>query len=281
MHPNSPTWRSEYPHVLSHSHTTLHFQSPLADKTRCALQQLIEQAPSAKRVSAPLACSESGLFTKREQLDSLKKKWRVQRGNPRSKGLYDWTIEELINTREATRRGARVAGLVGFGYSRSKFGLVQDLYLITEFLDAHDDGLSKVRNDPSAVHRVIEAAFELLHDLHQRGISHMDLWAANVMLPRDDTRQPLAIDLENSFCVPTAFFSETLGFQLGFLYLREIYRYITEADFDACVDQALQRYFPAIDRPAFDRVYAIAKHEDIGRLERREIFLKGTVPNAG
>ncbi|WP_322361931.1 hypothetical protein [Pseudomonas sp. Teo4] len=62
-------------------------------------------APSAKRVSAPLDCNVSALFTKREQLDSLKKKWRVQRGNPKRNGMYDWAVEELINTREAARRG--------------------------------------------------------------------------------------------------------------------------------------------------------------------------------
>ncbi|MEK2611978.1 hypothetical protein WLF18_23085 [Pseudomonas shirazensis] len=105
----------------------------------------------------------------------------------------------------------------------------------------------------------------------------MDLWAGNVMLCDSQAGAPVAIDLENSFFVPSAFASETLGFQFGFLYLREIYRYITEAKYDAWVDIALSNFAPEIDKAAFRRVYEYAKHEHIGRLDRREIFLTGQV----
>ncbi|MBC3476334.1 MULTISPECIES: lipopolysaccharide kinase InaA family protein [Pseudomonas] len=272
---NTYSWQSEFPHVFKHCRTTLRFQRPLPPHTHQAFAQLIEQPPSAKRVSAPLDCDVSALFTKREQLDSLKKKWRVQRGNPKRNGMYDWAVEELINTREAARRGARVPELIGYGYSRSKLGLIQDFFLITRLLTGHVDGLSKVREAPETVGNVILATFELLHALHAQGITHMDLWAANVMLPTQGEAQ--AIDLENSFFVPTAHLAETLGFQFGFFYYREIYRYITEADYDALVAQALAQYFPTVDRSAVERVYAVAKHENIGRLERREIFTNGTL----
>lgn len=272
---DSQIWQNEYPHTLRHRDTTLHLQAPIAPHTRQAFERLIEQSASAKRVSAPLACSRSMLFTKREKLDSLKKKLRMQRGRPKRNGMYDWSLEELINTREAARRGARVPKLVGYGYSRSRLGLMQDFFLITELLSGHEDGLAKVRKKPEAVHRVIAAAFELLHALHCQGVTHMDLWAANVMLPEDGQAQ--AIDLENSFSGPTVYPSETLGFQFGFFYYREIYRYITEADYDAAVECALAEYFPDVQRAAFNRVYALAKHEEIGRLERREIFTSGVL----
>ncbi|WAB99449.1 hypothetical protein OSW16_07310 [Pseudomonas putida] len=272
---DSQIWQNEYPHTLRHRSTTLHLQAPIAVHTRLAFERLIEQTASSKRVSAPLQCTQSLLFTKREKLDSLKKKLRMQRGQPKRNGMYDWSLEELINTREAARRGARVPRLVGYGYSRSRFGLMQDFFLITELLSGHEDGLATVRQNPEAVHRVIAAAFELLHALHCQGVTHMDLWAANVMLPEQGKAQ--AIDLENSFSGPTAYMSETLGFQFGFFYYREIYRYITEADYDAAVECALAEYFPDVQRAAFNRVYALAKHEEIGRLERREIFTSGVV----
>nr|WP_240158532.1 MULTISPECIES: lipopolysaccharide kinase InaA family protein [unclassified Pantoea] len=189
--------------------------------------------------------------------------------------MYDWSLEELINTHEAARRGARVPALKGFGYRRSKLGLMQDFILITELLTGHVDGMSTVRQAPESVHHVIRATFELLHALHAQGITHMDLWAANVMLPKRGEAQ--AIDLENSFSEPTDYLSETLGFQFGFFYFREIYRYITEADYDAAVECALAEYFPDVQRAAFNRVYALAKHEEIGRLKRREIFTSGVL----
>lgn len=235
----------------------------------------IAQNANAKRISAPLACAQSQLFTKREKLDSLKKKLRMQRGRPKRNGMYDWTLEELINTREAARRGARVPRLVGYGYSRSKIGLMQDFFLITELLSDHEDGAARIRRAPEAVHQVIEASFELLHDLHCQGLTHMDLWAANVMLPKQGKAQ--AIDLENSFSEPGDFFSETLGFQFGFFYFREIYRYITEADYDAAVECALAKYFPDVEHAAFNRVYALAKHQEVGRMERRKIFTRGVL----
>ncbi len=105
--------------------------------------------------------------------------------------------------------------MVGYGYSRSRFGLMQDFFLITELLIGHEDGLARIRKAPDAVHQVIEAAFELLYALHCQGITHMDLWAANVMLPKQGKAQ--AIDLENSFSEPSNFFSETLGFSSAFL----------------------------------------------------------------
>ncbi|ORL66228.1 lipopolysaccharide kinase InaA family protein [Pseudomonas putida] len=274
---NTPEWSNDFPHVVKHQRTTLHFKAPLRPHTRHALERLIDQASRSKRISTPLDCPERAFFTKREKLDSLKKKWRVQRGRPKRNGMFDWPIEELINTQEASRRGARVPPLVGYGYSRSKLGLVQDLFLITQHLDEYHDGLAILRQSPEAIDNIIRAAFELLHALHSLGITHMDLWAANIMLPTQPDAQPQAIDLENSFHVPTDFLGETLGFQFGFFYFREVYRYITEADYDTQVEQALSHYFPHIDREAFERVYRIAKHQDIGRLERRDIFLTGTV----
>ncbi len=66
-------WQNEYPHVVRYRDATLHFQTVLPSHTRQAIEQLVEQTPTAKRVSAPLPCSASKLFAKREKLDSLKK----------------------------------------------------------------------------------------------------------------------------------------------------------------------------------------------------------------
>lgn len=61
---------------------------------------------------------------------------------------------------------------------------------------------------------------------------------------------------------------------MGHFYFHEIYRYITESNYDALVEQALADY-PQVNRQLFYRVYQICKHHNIGRLERRDIFLKG------
>lgn len=267
-------WAKDFPYTLKHHRATLHLNAELPSHSQHALEQLIERPLLAKRVSAALDCCKSALFAKREQLDSLKKKLRIQRGTPKRSGMYDWNIEELINTREAHKRGARVPGVVGYGYTRSRLGLVEDVFLITQLLTGHIDGLSLIQRNPPAVRELVRSAFELLLSLHNQGIVHMDLWAANVMLPENGGGFAQAIDLENSFNAPSAYFSETLGFQFGFFYRREVYRYITEADYDAMVEGTLADY-PQLEREAFNRVFAISKHQDVGRLERRDIYLKG------
>jgi len=67
-------WQNEYPHVVRYRDATLHFQTALPHHTQQAIEQLVALTPTAKRVSAPLPCSASKLFAKREKLDSLKKK---------------------------------------------------------------------------------------------------------------------------------------------------------------------------------------------------------------
>lgn len=267
-------WAKEFPHTLKHRRATLHFKTLLPIHARLAIEQLIEQRHATKRVSAPLEYPQSSLFAKSEQLVSLKQKLRIELGNPRRNGMYDWAIEELINTVEAHGRGARVAGLVGFGYSRSSLGLMDHFFLITQLLTNHVDGLSWIRAHPQAVEQFIESAFELLFSLHAKDVVHMDLWAANIMLPQDGRGAALAVDLENSFSTSSPFFSETLGFQMGLFYFHEIYRYITEANYDALVERALGKY-PQVNRQLFYKVYQISKHHNVGRLERRQIFLKG------
>lgn len=60
-------------------------------------------------------------------------------------------------------------------------------------------------------------------------------------------------------------------FQFGFFYHREIYRFITEARYDALVYAALKAY-PAVDKSRFAKVYEESKHQHIGRKERRGVF---------
>ncbi|MGH8380624.1 lipopolysaccharide kinase InaA family protein [Pseudomonas sp.] len=265
---------NEFSYTLNHRRSTLHFKTPPATFTTQALQRLVEQKRSAKRVSAPLDCPQSALFAKRQQLDSLKKKLRVAFGSVKRQDLNDWVIEELVNTAEAHKRGARVAPLIGFGYSRGRLGLMDDFFIITELFTGHTDGWQWVNANPKQVETLIASAFELLRSLHQQGISHMDLWAANVMVPDEFPGPAKAIDLENCFCRPTAFINETLGFQFGYFYFRGIYRFITEARYDELVDAALTHY-PDVDRERFKHCYQLSKHEHVGRKDRRAVFLEG------
>ncbi|WP_282361964.1 lipopolysaccharide kinase InaA family protein [Pseudomonas sp. PS01300] len=268
-----------FPYTLKHQRSTLHLKTPVSASTTEAFTQLLSQKRQAKRVSAPLPTGEQLLFAKRQVLETLPKKIRFARGTRKRCGMFDWPIEELINTAEAHRRGASVPGVVGYGYTKSRFGLMDDFFIITELLQNYTDGYQWILARPEEVERVIAAAFELMYSLNSSGIYHMDLWAANMMMCNEGVGATYAIDLENCFAQKNEFLSETLGFQFGFFFLREVNGFFDEARYDAKVELALKQY-AGIDRERFRRVYQVTKHQHVGRKERREVFLRGVVPLA-
>ncbi len=265
----------DYPFPVQFQNTTLFLREAPDAPALAALQQLISGRKNAshKRFSRPFCAGSSALFAKIQPLNTLKARLRVTWHKAHSDGRYDWPIEELLNTAEANRRGAGVPPLVGFGHTKSKLGLTREVFLLTELLDDLVDGNVWLKNHPDDVGQFIATAFELLGSLSAKDITHMDFWAANVMISPDGT-SARAIDLENGFPYRSRFFSETLGFQMGFFYYREIHKFITERHYDALVEQFIATQGP-FDRARFDAVYQLAKHEKVGRKERRDVFLNG------
>ncbi|MGY4531292.1 hypothetical protein ACVW0Y_000395 [Pseudomonas sp. TE3786] len=265
----------DYPFPLQFQNTTLFLRHAPDAGVLTALRQLIDGRKNAKRrrFSSPLAAGTQGLFAKIEQLDTFKTKLRVTWHKSYRDGRYEWPIEELLNTAEANRRGAHVPPLVGYGHTKSGLGLTREVFLLTELLDDLVDGKLWLKQHPDEVGQFIATAFTLLDSLLAKNITHMDFWAANLMISPDGS-SARAIDLENGFSRRSEFFSETLGFQMGFFYYREIHKFITERHYDALVEQFIATQGP-FDRARFEAVYQLAKHEKVGRKERRDVFLSG------
>lgn len=273
---SSKTLQQDYPFTFCLLSTTLHLREKPSTEASLALEQLIHARHEQRltRASAPLASGETPLFAKVQPLDTFKAKVRVTFGKPLRNGRFDWPLEELMNTIEAQRRGAQMSHLEGFGCTRDRLGLVQEYFIITHLLDEHIDGTQWLRNNPDNVEGFIRDAFGLLRSLAQKNITHMDFWAGNIMVSPE---KPLkAIDFENCFADSTPHLSETLGFQLGFFYRRDIYKLITEARYDALVEEYLEQQ-PGICAEKFNQVYQASKHEYVGRKQRREVFLKGNL----
>jgi hypothetical protein len=269
---------AQFPHTLKFMSSTLFLRAAPTKAVRVALETLIKSRLRAgfKRVSAPLQGQEDLIFAKTQPLPSLRSRMRATFGCVKRDGLYDWPVEEVLNTLEAHHRGANVAPMAGFGYSKSKVGLTQEYFILTKMLDEHIDGMNWVENSPEQVETFIQLSFRLLHSLNAKGLTHMDFWASNVMVNLRPEDAPCAIDLENCFQRATPYTSETLAFQFGFFYRRGIYRFITEARYDELVQQELLAY-GALDGAKFAAIYQLSKHEVISRKARRQIFMSGTV----
>lgn len=268
----------QFPHTFKYLDAIFFLANSPSDAKRRALRNLIKARRNSglERVSAPLAGLADELFAKAQPLGSLKARLRVTLGRAKRNGMFDWPVEEVRNTHEAQQRGAPIAPLAGFGYSKSALGLTQEYFIFTELLNEHVNGISWLEAAPDEATTFIRLSFRLLRALHDKGITHMDFWASNIMVNLSSEDSPKAIDLENCFPETSHYFSQTLAFQFGFFYQRGIYRFITEANYDQLVAQELAAY-SKVDTEAFERIYRLSKHERIGRKDRREIFWKGTV----
>ncbi|WP_032831350.1 lipopolysaccharide kinase InaA family protein [Pseudomonas sp. GM78] len=271
-------FRLDFPCIVKSARSTLYLKHPPSASTSQALFGLIHNRrhTKVKRVSTPVVCSDAHLFAKAQVVDSIKAKIRITLGKPQRDGRFDWPVEELLNTVEACKRGADVPALMGYGFKKSRLGIIEEFFIITRLLDQHIDGLQWLERNPDEVDTLIKKSFAALGALHERRITHMDLWAANLMLDEQSSQPAKAIDLENCFHTPPQYPSETLGFQFGFLYHREIYRFITEARYDELAAKAIEAY-KHLDPEKFKTFYQAGKHEKIGRKERRRIFLEGVL----
>lgn len=263
-----------YPHRITHGRTVCYFRD-LPDAPVMAGMQAWLSQPLQTRVSAEQVPGDGlSLFGKRVRVGKLSKRIRSTRGLPKRDGTYDWLVEEMINTAEANVRGARVPELVGYGYTRSSLGLVTEQFLVTRMLQGYVDGAQWLRTHPGSVHELIATLFAMLKALYDKGISHMDLWAGNLMIADDPSEPAMVIDLENCFTTPPQHLPELLALQMSLPYRCSLYAYITEADYDRLVYETLWTYGD-IDLGRFAPLYAQAKHQRITNEARRPIFTKG------
>lgn len=270
------TVRSAFPLCHQVAKATLYFSQLPGASILDAIGKLIEPhyRDRPNRVSQPVGDDACKFFMKVQRVETLPKKYRITLGRPKRSGRFDWPIEELLNTIIAAERGVETARIVGFGVIKPRFGIVQEFVLLTEFLDGHMNGLQWLQQHPERVVEFIKGCLNLIVDMRNRGLTHLDLWVANVMVPEKQWTTLRVIDMENVFTRPSGFNSETLGFQLGFLYCKEMSHFIDEALYDSLVSDFL-RECVEVDDAAFERIYTASKHNKFSHKKRRKIFLEG------
>lgn len=272
-------YKMEFSHRVQQGDLTLFLQDDSAADILLPIAELVDQRTSQsmrRSVSGCLSGAVSRLFVKTVEIDSLPSRVRVTYGLQRRAGGYDWPVAELMNTVEAFQRGVPVPRLRGFGYRRRGARMVKELFLISDMLDGYVDGRQWLSHPHLQIDPFLRSAFALFRDMHDKQVSHLDLWVGNIMLHPQNPGELKVVDLENCYIGQPVHFPEVLGFQLGFLYFRMVKQYITEARYDQLVEEALQAY-PDIDRQRFECVYQLCKHHQTSRKGRRKLLLNGTL----
>lgn len=270
------TVRSAFPVRHRVAQATLNFSQQPEPQLLHAIAEVIKPTDKARpnRIKGVLASGDKKFFIKVQRVEALPKKLRIAFGRPKRSGRYDWPVEELLNSYIAAERGAETARVVAFGVVTARFGVVQDYVFLTEFLDDHLNGLQWLERNPERAPDLVKACMKLIMDMHGLRLTHLDLWIANVMVPEQTLNSLRVIDLENVFTRQSDFNADTLGFQLGFLYRKELYRFIDEQAYDGLVAEFLAEQ-SHVDRAAFQRTYSVSKHNKLSHKRRRSIFLEG------
>lgn len=270
-------YKTEYSHRVYQGDLCLHLQDDSAADILPPIAQLVDmraREPLRRSVARCLSGVRSRLFVKSVEIDSLPSRLRATLGLRRRDGGHIWPVAELLNSVEAFRRGAPVPRVVGFGYRRRGVRLVRELFLVSEMLDGHVNGLDWLQTPGADVEALLRQSFVLFRQLHEQEIFHLDLWLANIMLDPACPERLKVVDLENCHIGATPFLAEALGFQFGFFYFRFVHQHIDEERYDQLVDDALQAYGD-IDRERFARIYQAIKHRPINRKKRRGLVLQG------
>lgn len=270
-------YQQDFPHTVGCGDLTLHLDDEGAADILEPIAALLAQRDSGtlrRSISGCMNGERSRLFVKTVELESLPSRWRVTLGRQRRIGGYDWPIAELMNSVDAWRQAAPVARLRGFGYRRQGLRPVRELFLISDMLDGHVDGKFWLTQPQMQIVPFLHGAFALIRELHEKRVCHLDLWAGNIMLDPQRLHAMKVVDLENCYIGHPPFWSEALGFQFAFLYLRLVQEHIDEDSYDQLVAAALEDY-PGLDRAAFERVYSVCKHQQISRKKRRDLLLLG------
>jgi tRNA A-37 threonylcarbamoyl transferase component Bud32 len=219
------------------------------------------------------------LFLKSSAMESWKSRIRMTLGLERKRkhgGGYDWAVEELFNTLHANQQGIPTAQVLGFGYRRHPLGWIDEFFLLSEQLENHINGQEWLRRSDCAPSEFVGRALQLIVHLHQKGLIHLDPWAANFMVNPADPQDLRIIDLENCIRQPAIHLQETLAIQFGILFRRETSIHISEESFDQQVMRVLAEQGLPYDK-RFHDAYQVAKHQKIARKARRKTPQLGAV----
>ncbi|WP_404438359.1 hypothetical protein [Stutzerimonas chloritidismutans] len=274
------TLAKEFPFICNTQRLTLHTSFGHSKALTQQIYETIRKRSNRKqRVKTKLSVDSNSLFLKSSAIDSWKSKVRITLGIQRAKkngSGYDWPLEELLNTIDASKLNIPSASIRGFGYIRHKLGWITEFFLLTEHLSSHIDGegwLASEGNDPKDL---ISRALSLLLQLHKSNFIHLDPWVANFMVDPHNLNDIRIVDLENCILAPTRYFQETIGMQFGILYRRTVCDYVTEEYFDELVKHAVSSHNISCD-DRFWSSYTTSKREKIARKSRRKTPLTGKI----
>ena len=195
--------------------------------------------------------------------------FKITLGLKKSYG-YPGLTNEFINSFAVNQKVNFIPQVLGFGYRRNKFGLVEEEYILFDFIENCrdvDEYLKSEDYDNFQLLTIISDAFCALVDA---GFVHLSPHTRNFMLPRDLSACWM-IDVET--CALQVYSREAaLGFFYGVFYRNWGYEYFSSDAFDQYVNKQAVHKHQVQDVDYFIGVYRLFRDEKISRKQRYAYF---------
>ncbi|WP_158296269.1 AarF/UbiB family protein [Stutzerimonas nosocomialis] len=198
------------------------------------------------------------------------KHWKVRLkkhlGLPGQRGHY-CLINEFINLGRPEVQGLAPT-LHGLGWKSG--GLLQDVYLIVEYLEGAQTLDEVLQRDPGKAEQVLVDVLQLFQRMLGQGFVHMDPHPKNIMLMPDGTLK--FIDFECcAFGIEDK--AATLGFLLGYFYHYWFQRFLSQEHYDRICLAFMEREYPDQLGGSFRLIYARFRDEKVSRKVRYAMLM--------
>lgn len=205
------------------------------------------------------------------------KHWKVRLrkhlGLPGQRGHY-CLINELINLSRPEVAGLAPA-LQGFGWKSG--GLLEDVYLIVEYLEGAETLDEVLIQSPGKAEQVLLDVLQLFKRMLAQGFVHMNPHPKNIMLMPDGSLK--FIDFECcAFGVDDM--SATLGFLLGYFYHYWFQRFLCLERYNHVCLSFMERNYPNHAGEKFWRIYCRFRDEKVSRKARYAMLMSSKACSA-
>ncbi|MBZ0332623.1 hypothetical protein [Marinobacter sp. AL4B] len=156
-------------------------------------------------------------------------------------GRYEWATAE-IHTALQMQGKPYIPKLYAYGWSKTRFGLPDRIFSITEFL-SETKSVEEIARDEESSEIALRLALDTFRQAIDDGLLHLDPWAGNCLIS-DDQKKCWLVDLEFSKLNSQAPIEHTLGFCCGFFYKGSITKRFTPLEYRGFVADWFSQALP-------------------------------------
>lgn len=184
-------------------------------------------------------------------------------------GRYEWATAE-IHTALQMQGKPYIPRLYAYGWSKTRFGLPDRIFSITEFL-SETKSVEEIARDGGSSDTALRLALDTFRQAIDDGLLHLDPWAGNCLISNNQEKCWL-VDLEFSKLNSNAPIEHKLGFCCGFFYKGSIAERFSPNEYQRFVSDWFAQALPSRNLQLFTEKVDFYMNNHVKRKRRFAAF---------